>query len=137
MIRRFDEIISAKTNKAAMKDIYEHMDKNFMPLKNENKLRDEVEVQIKDFTAKIKEQSEMIELIGKSFNQKISREIKKAASHLRQVNDSIDRGAGLEDGMPSKGIQRILDGKVSQNELKIHLDQKSSKADTEMVMRQI
>ena len=82
MIRRFDEIISAKTNKAAMKDIYEYMDNNFMPLKNQNVLKEKVEVQLKDFTVKIKEQSEMIELVGKSFNQKISREIKKAASHL-------------------------------------------------------
>lgn len=112
MMRRFDEVISSKTNKAAMKDIYEYMETNYMPVKKENELKEKVEVQLKGFTHKIKEQSDMIELVGKSFNQKIAREIKKAASHLQQVNDNIDRGAGSDDGMPSKGILRVLDSKV-------------------------
>ena len=86
----------------------------------------------------------MIELLSKSVEGQIRKEVKKQTQHLRGSaleDDAVGDGIPNEHQVGAEGeknyMKKVLETKVSKVEIVDYLKGKSSKKDLEVVMRQI
>jgi hypothetical protein len=87
----------------------------------------------------------MIELLSKSLEGSIIKEVKRATIHLR--GSALEDEAVGEHGVPrddlavagsgNGNMKKVLETKINKSEINEYLKGKSSKKDTEVLMRQV
>lgn len=84
----------------------------------------------------------MIELLGKSIEGQIIREVNRATAHLKGSSledDAVGDGVPREDlavvGAGAASMKKVLDTKINKSEINDYLKNKASKKDTEVLMR--
>lgn len=85
----------------------------------------------------------MIELLGKSVEGQIIKEVKKATIHLRgsaledeAIGDGVPRDDLATTSVGGSNMKKVLDTKINKTEMNDYLG-KASKKDLEVLMRQV
>ncbi len=121
--------------------VYEHVEENYASKNDASDFQNKIESQFDEQLLELKGQKQMIDLLGKQLQAMITTEVRRATAHLR--GSALEDEAAGPDGVPP-GIELApdtlrahFDKKLDRNELESFLKDKSSKAETEMALRQI
>jgi hypothetical protein len=145
IIRQFDDHLTQKSSKTAVAEVYEYIKANCSNFTDQALLKEKVDKSLEQLDFKMKEQSNMLEMMAKGVQRTIRTEVQKATAHLQESNMTGQDAAANPDGnqiapsimKPTAGLQKIFDTKVNKDELPEILSTKANKADSEMAIRSI
>ena len=143
MIRRFDEDICHKGSKEAITSIYQTIKKECATKEEQQQFLKKVEDISKQTEHKSKELSKNFELISKNLSNKMTIQLLQATKHLQNDDDGTydavpaAGGKGKPESVTRSNLLKSIENKVDQHDFKVELSEKTSKLESEMMLRQI
>lgn len=100
IIEHFDKVMTEKANKASVKEVYEFIEKNCASPQEHLAFKEEILKQFDNMNTRIDRQANMLDMVERSFNLQIQKEINNLTMDLTQSN--IELSAIGAEGISSK-----------------------------------